>query len=156
MLYLPSAFSKITTRLFFERLLSTRVANVARVALSQTSSGWRASFFGPILDIWNSFFWCSNHRNSRSKSGLCCRVRPSFLHIDAVVSACTFPRPLDVVDYNQFYTARISGKIWRSRFTLGDNVKHVCDSFQCSRTLHTFARLFLLVSSISVHGSGRV
>ena len=35
--------------------------------------------FGSILDIWNSCILVnSNHRNSRSKSGICCRVRTSF------------------------------------------------------------------------------
>ena len=52
-----SAFSLVQdyNAFIYERLLSTLVANVARVALSQTYSGWRASFFGPIWDIWNSF-----------------------------------------------------------------------------------------------------
>ena len=51
--------------------------------------------FGPIWDIWNSFiFGYSNHRNSRSKSGICCRVRTSFLHVDAVVSSVHVPTSL--------------------------------------------------------------
>ena len=41
-----SAFSLVQdyNTLIYERLLSTRVANVARVALSQTRSGWWATF----------------------------------------------------------------------------------------------------------------
>ena len=65
---------------------------------------------------------------------------------------------------NQFYTARKpSTDLEKSRdlvqtrgFTFGDNVTHFCDSFQCGRMLRTVAQLFLLVSSISVHGSGMV
>ena len=54
-----SAFSLVQdyNTFIFDRLLSTLVANVARVALSQTYFGWWASFFGPILDIWNSCFF---------------------------------------------------------------------------------------------------
>ena len=88
--------------------------------------------FCPIWDIWNSFiFGYSNHRNSRSESGICCRVRTSFLHVDAAVSsvhvsavACV------VVEYNKFYTARKSSTdLEKSRdlvqtrgSTFGDNV----------------------------------
>ena len=97
-----------------ERLSSTLVANVARVALSQTNFGWWmslstqrccrewASFAAQFLDIWNSFVFGCNHRNSRSKSGVCGEVRTSFLRVGALVSACTFPRPFVVVDSNQF------------------------------------------------------
>ena len=44
------------------------------------------------------------------------------------------------------------------KFTSGDKVTHFCfccDSLQCSRMPCTVAHLFLLVSSISAHGSGR-
>ena len=45
----------------------------------------------------------------------------------------------------------------KGEFTSGDKVTHFCfcrDSFQCS-CMCTVARLFLRVSSISAHGSGR-
>ena len=65
-----------------------------------------------------------------------------------------------------FCTARqLSTDLEKSRdllqtgeFTSGDKVTHFCfccDSFQCSRMPCTVAHLFFLVSSISVHGSGR-
>ena len=112
-----SAFSLVQDHNMFvyERLLSTRVANVARVALPQTYSGWWASFSAQrCCRKWASFSapfwtsgihsWYSNHRNSRSRSGMSCRLRTSFLHVGAVVSACTFPRLFVVVDCNQLHT----------------------------------------------------
>ena len=109
MLYPPSALSKITTRAFMNDccLLVRRTLPVS-LSLKRTLVGGRR--FSAQFGTSGIHFWYSNRRNSRSKSGLCCRLRTSFFHIDAVVSACTFPRPLDVVDYNQFYTARKSGK----------------------------------------------
>ena len=97
-----------------ERLLSTRVARVAlSLSLQRTLVGGRrfrpsAAVVGgrrlrPNFGHLEFIFGYSNHRNSRSKP-----VRTSFLHIDAVALACTFPRPFVVVDYNQFYTARKS------------------------------------------------
>ena len=114
-----SAFSFVQdyNTFIYERLFSTLVANVALVALShslkRTMVGERRfrpnvaavserrfrPNFGHVEFI---CFGCSHHRNSGSKSGICCRVRPRFLRVGAVVSACTFPRPFVVVDYNQF------------------------------------------------------
>ena len=159
MLYLPSALSKIAT-LFCEQLLSTLVANVARVALSlslkRTLVGGRR-FRSNVAAVWNScVFVYSNHRNPRSKSGICCRVRTSFLRVGAEVLACTFPRLFVVVDYNQFTQQGSRAQIFENSrdfvqtrgFTFGDNVTHFCGSFQCCRMLRTVEHLFLLVSSI--------
>ena len=56
------------------------------------------------------------------------------------------------------YRSRKSRDLLRTgEFTSGDKVTHFCfcrDSFQCS-CMRTVARLFLRVSPISVHGSGR-
>ena len=60
------------------------------------------------------FFWYSNHRNPRSRSEICCRVRTSFLHVSAVELACTFPRLCVVVDKNQFTLQRSRGQIQKS------------------------------------------
>ena len=87
----------------YERLFSTLVANVALVALSQTYFGWWASL---SAQFWTSgihlFLGAATIGTLGRRSGICCRVRPSFLRVGAVVSACTFPRPFVVVDYNQF------------------------------------------------------
>ena len=105
-----SAFSLVQDYDTFicERLLSTLVANVARVALSLTYFGWCASF---SAQNWTSgihlILGNGNHRNSRSKSGICCRVRPNFLRVGPVVSACTFPRPFVAVDYNQLHSKEV-------------------------------------------------
>ena len=116
-LHVVSAFSLVQdyNTFIYERLLSTLVANVARVAFSQTYFGWWRRFrpnvaavserrfrpnFGHLEFI--CFWVCNNHRNSRTKSGICCRVRTSFLRVGAVVLAYTFPRPFVVVDFNQF------------------------------------------------------
>ena len=105
MLHLPSALSKITAHLFMndcclllsrtlpESLFFKRTLvgerrfrpNVAAV------SGRR---FRPqaVTSGIRFVFGYSNHRNSRSKSGICCRVRTRVLPVGAVVFACTFPR----------------------------------------------------------------
>ena len=154
MLYPPSALSKITTRAFMNDccLLLWRTLPVS-LSLKRTLVGVRR--FSAQFGTSGIHFWYSNRRNSRSKSGLCCRVRPSFLHIDDVVSACTFPRPLDVVDYNQFYTARISGKNLEiscrqedSRLVTMSNI-FVTAFIQCSRMLHTYC--CALVASCLIH-----
>ena len=93
------------------------------------------------------FFGYSNHRNSRSKSGIYCRVRTSFLHVGDVVSACTFPRPLAVVDSSSTDLEKSRYFVQTSGFTFGDNVTLFCDSFQCGRMLRTVEHVFLLVSS---------
>ena len=54
--------------------------------------------------------------------------------------------------------SRKSGDLLQTReFTSGEKVTHLCfyrDSFQCS-CMRTVAHLFLRVSSISAHGSGK-
>ena len=108
-----------------------------------------------------------------------------FVFMDAAVLACSFPRPTVVVKCDQLYTeiekserffmtlARkcfvlccktVEDRYRKSRdllqtgeFTSGDKVTQVCfcrDSFQfgCMRIV---AHLFLRVSSMSAHGSGR-
>ena len=107
--------------------------------------------FGPILDIWNSFV-CgySNHRNARSKSGICCRVRPSFLRVGAVVLACTFPRPSSIADYNPRKSSTDPEKsrdFVRQEDSRLVTTTHFCDNFQCSRMLRTAEHLFLLAST---------
>ena len=88
MLYLPSALSKITTRLFMNDccLLLSRTLPFGPTLLPRVGV-----VFGPILDIWSSrTLGYNNHRNSGSKSGICCQVRTSFLRVGAVELAFTF------------------------------------------------------------------
>ena len=162
MLYLLSAWSKITIR-------SSMNDCCLLVSLSLKRALVGGRLFRPNVGHLEFISLYSHHRNPRSKSGLCCRVRRSFLHIDAVVSACTFPRPcVVVVDYNQFYTARKSSTdpeksrdhVQTRGFTFGDSLVTMSHIFvtafsvvACSFLLRT---CFFLVSSISVHGSGRV
>ena len=105
-----------------------------------------------------------NHRNSLSKSGFCRRMRTNFLRVGAVELACTLPRPFCCCGPQPSNTTRKLSTdleksrdfVQTSRCTLGDNVTHCCNCFQCSRMLRTVQHLFLLVSSIFLHGSGRV
>ena len=119
----------------YERLLSTRVANVARVALSQTYAGWWASFEAQrCCREWASFsaqFW---------KSGISFLVQqPSELSIEErnlLSGANKFPSCrccsisvhvlFVVVDNNQFHTARKSSTdLEQSRDLLQTKRTHV-------------------------------
>ena len=84
----------------YERLLSTVDANVARVALSQTYFGWWRRFRPNVAAV-------SGRRSRPTFEHLEVMYfefvqQPSELSVGAVVSACTFPRPSVVADYNQF------------------------------------------------------
>ena len=93
---------KFTTRLFMNECCLL-VSRTLPVWLSLSNVPWLVGVvFGPIFGHLEFIDWYSNDRNPGSKSGICCRVRTSFLHIDAVVLACTFPRPFVVVDNNHF------------------------------------------------------
>ena len=174
---LPSALFKITKLLFMNDCcpLVSRTLPVP-LSLKRTLVGGRR--FQPSVccreraSFWAQFFWTTEilhlvqqpselsieERTLLSGAGKfpscrCCSI-------SVLVPASFFV----VVDYNQFYTARKSSTnpekhrdLVKTRgFTYGDNVTHFCDSFQCGRMQRTVAHSFFLVSSISVHGSGRV
>ena len=66
--YLPSALSKVATRslLCYERLLSTRVSNVARVSLERAPDGCASFSAQRCYREWVSFsaqFWTYEIRN---------------------------------------------------------------------------------------------
>ena len=115
MLYLPSTLSKITTRLFMDDCcpLVSRTLPVP-LSLKRTLVGGRrfrpnvAALSGRRLPNLGHLEFMSlgysNPRNSPSKRRICCRVRTSFIRVGAVVLACTFPRPVAVVDYNHLYS----------------------------------------------------
>ena len=94
-----SARSLVRIFFFFEALVSLRIVNAALVAFSHMYRGWWASFSAhfwtsgiyfyvyhvgtaTIRTIGRRVEYVHNHQNYRSKSGICCRVQASFLHVD--------------------------------------------------------------------------
>ena len=155
MLNLPSALSKITTRLFMNDCCLL-LPQTLPVSLSLKRSLICVRRFRP--NSWTHgihVFWGTiGTLGRRAESGV---RSASFLRVGVLVSACTFPRPSIVVDQSSTDPEKSSDFVPTSGFTFGDNVTHFCDSFQCSRMLRTVEHLSLLVSSnLFLHGSGRV
>ena len=91
----------------------------------------------------------------------CCEMQPVVLGDEKCQSVffMTLPRECFVLYcWTVEHRSRKSGDLLQTgEFTSGDKVTHFCfcsDSFQCS-CMRTIAHLFLRVSSISAHGSGR-
>ena len=168
-----SAFSLVQdyNTFIYERLLSTLVANVARVALplKRTLVGGRR-FRSNVAAV-----------NGR-------RFPANFGHLEFMYFGVQQPSELSVEERNLLSSANKFPSCWccgisvhaptslcccvctarklstdqeesrnfvqTSGFTFGDNVTHFCDSFQCSRMLRTVEHLFLLVSSIFCMAQG--